>query len=978
MHPTSSRRFVRPPAAAAWCLLLALAAAGGAPAAGADGVPAASAAPGANAALLATTVLLLAATIALAWRALHPGGRAHARGRPAGDTTLLRLGLRAARMGTWEWEMARGTVVWSQGVESLFGLKPGAFAGTFDSYLACIHPEDRPLIAARIAEAVSSGTQLVIEHRVLMGDGSIRWLRGEGEVVRSPDGTAQRLMGVVMDVTEGVLAKERQRAGDQRNRLVIEALQEGIILYGADALIEAANRRAEVLLGAGAGALVGRAITTTLPRFLQEDGRPFADDQLPAAVALRSGQPQYQVVMGIDGAGSEQTWLSGNALPLPGGQAGRPDGVVFSFVDITQRRRTDRALRESEERLRSLAESVPGFIAMADRTGTLLYINHVVDPYDRNAVLGQNLRGFILPEFHQAYFGALERVFSHGEVATLEIRGSGANGASVWYFVRMGPIRNAGRIIAAVISSIDITDRKQAELERRTFQAERDRLLERLQMQLDRMPIGCLLNDKDFLITYVNPAAERIFGFTNAEVVGRHPNDFYVPAGEREIFERLFQRLKRGDMGVGGMSTNITKDGRVISCEWHNTPLFDAAGAFIGFMSMVQDITERKQLEEQFRQSQKMEAVGKLAGGIAHDFNNLLTAIMGYSEMLLARGVAEEIRHGHAQQIKKAAERAASLTHQLLAYSRKQVLQARVINLNEVVGEMNGLLRRVIGEDVELATELEPQLWKVKADPNQIEQALMNMAVNSRDAMPGGGRLTISTRNRVLDEIAVRAYPEFSAGDYVELRVADTGQGMEEGVRERIFEPFFTTKKVGEGTGLGLSMVFGVVKQSGGNISVTSQPHAGACFEVLLPRSQETETDRARRVSETALAIRGSETILLVEDDPDVRALVKETLSGSGYRVLEAADGRAALTLSGGFADEIHLLLSDLIMPGMGGRELAERLCRLRPQLRVVFMSGYADDALRGTVVQAPLMAFIEKPFTSSILCARIRASLAP
>jgi two-component system cell cycle sensor histidine kinase/response regulator CckA len=977
VHPRSPRRFPRPSSAAAAWLLLALASAGGAPAMGADGA-AAGASPAATVALLATTVLLLALTIVLAWRALHPGARASGAVRPVGDTTLLRLGLRAARMGTWEWEVAGGTVVWSQGVEALFGLKPGAFAGTFDSYLACIHPEDRAGVAARIADAVSGGTQLMIEHRVLMGDGSVRWLRGEGEVVRSPEGTAQRLMGVVMDVTEGILAKERQRAGDQRNRLVIEALQEGIILYGSDGVIEAANRRAEAILGADAGTLIGRTVAATLPQVIQEDGGPFAADQLPAAVALRSGQPQFNVVMGIEGAAPEQTWLSGNALPLSGERAGRSDGVVFSFVDISERRRTDRALRESEERLRELAESVPGFITMADRTGTLLYINHVVEPYDRKAVLGQNLRSFILPEFHQAYFAALERVFTHGEVASLEIRGIGANGASVWYFTRMGPIRNAGRIIAAVIASIDITDRKQAELERRTFQAERDRLLERLEMQLERMPIGCLLNDRDFLITYVNPAAERIFGFANAEVVGRHPGEFYVPAGDRQRLDLLFQRIKRGDMGVGGVSVNTTKDGRLISCEWHNTPLFDAAGAFIGFMSMVQDVTERKQLEEQFRQSQKMEAVGKLAGGIAHDFNNLLTAIMGYSEMLLARGVAEDIRHGHAQQIKKAAERAASLTHQLLAYSRKQVLQARVISLNEVVGEMNGLLRRVIGEDVELATELDPQLWTVKADPNQIEQALMNMAVNSRDAMPGGGRLTIATRNRVLDESAVRAYPELSAGDYVELRVADTGQGMEEGVRERIFEPFFTTKKVGEGTGLGLSMVFGVVKQSGGNISVSSAPQAGASFEVLLPRSQETETDRARRVSETALSIRGSETILLVEDDPDVRALVKETLRGNGYQVLEAADGQDALALAEGCTGEIHLLLSDLIMPRMGGRELAERLCRLRPQLRVVFMSGYADDALRGTVVQAPLMAFIEKPFTSSVLCARIRSSLSP
>jgi PAS domain S-box-containing protein len=677
--------------------------------------------------------------------------------------------------------------------------------------------------------------------------------------------------------------------------------------------------------------------------------------------------------MGVHRPDGALTWISINAV-LIGSDGAGAKGVVTSFVDITGRRRAELAQRESEERLRSLAENMPGIITMIDRTGTILYINRVLSGFDRATVLGTNTYGYIRPAYAAAYRAIMERVFATGEVGDIEIEGDGADGATAWYLSRLAPIRSAGRIIAVVVTTEDVTDRKRAEDERRAFQREREALLERLQMQMDRNPIGCIIWDAHGRYGYVNPAAERIFGFGCAELVGQ-THDLIVPPAARGAVDDIFARLARGDMGADSVNENVTKDGRTITCEWHNTPMFDGSGAFIGAMSMVQDISARRQLEDQYRQAQKMEAIGKLAGGVAHDFNNLLTAIMGYGEMVLARRGLDEVAQGHIRQITKAGRRAAALTQQLLAYSRKQVLQPRIFNLNGVVADMNGLLHRLIGEHIELRTDLDAQLWQVRADPNQFEQVLMNLAINARDAMAGGGVLTISTANVSLDAAGARAHPDLAPGDHVRLRVVDNGAGMDAAVMERIFEPFFTTKKAGEGTGLGLSMVFGVVKQSGGAISVTSQTGHGSAFEILLPRSLDAESPAPRR-SEHGLAVMGSETVLVVEDDEDVRALVRETLASSGYQVLEARDGQQAVDISEHFPRAIDLLVSDMVMPRLGGRELMVLLRRQRPGLRVLLMSGYVDDVSLSELTPQAGINFIEKPFTAPALLGKIRQVL--
>lgn len=389
----------------------------------------------------------------------------------------------------------------------------------------------------------------------------------------------------------------------------------------------------------------------------------------------------------------------------------------------------------------------------------------------------------------------------------------------------------------------------------------------------------------------------------------------------------------------------------------------------------VEDISERKHLEEQLRQSQKMEAIGQLAGGVAHDFNNLLTAINGYSSLALQRTNQDERIRSYLEEIRKAGDRAANLTRQLLAFGRKQMLKPLPLNLNDVVSDMNKMLRRLIGEDIRFEAKLDPALKKIKADPGQIEQVLVNLVINSRDAMPQGGSLMLETRNFEVDHEYVRKHLGVPAGSYVMLAVSDTGCGMNSETKARIFEPFFTTKDKGKGTGLGLSTVYGVVKQSGGNIWVYSEPGKGTTIKVYLPQlNTPEETPEIRPVETSAPA--GSETILLVEDEDVVRGLARQILEQAGYKVLDASGGEEAIRLCRERSEPIHLLLTDVVMPETSGREIAQRLTSLRPATRVLFMSGYTDDAIVHHGVLDSGVEFIQKPFTPMALAKKVREVL--
>lgn len=465
----------------------------------------------------------------------------------------------------------------------------------------------------------------------------------------------------------------------------------------------------------------------------------------------------------------------------------------------------------------------------------------------------------------------------------------------------------------------------------------------------------------------INPSGCTLFGLPKEPMLHRRISDFADPRADFEHAWAAFREKQhqRGEFRL------IRADGSIRQAEYSATAdlLPDR------HLLIVRDISERKRLEEQLRQAQKMEALGRLAGGVAHDFNNLLTAITSYSEMLLEALTADDPSRRHAEEIIRASDRAAALTRQLLAYSRQQVLAPQVLNLNTIAAGLERLLRRLIGEDVELATNLAPGLRRVKADPGQIEQVIMNLAVNARDAMPDGGKLTISTANVELDEAYAWAHVDVQPGAYVQLSVSDTGSGMTEQVRARVFEPFFTTKDVGKGTGLGLSTVYGIIKQSEGHIEVDSAPGVGTTFHVFLPQVIEPARPTMHAMP-LARAMRGSETVLLVEDDDVVRALTRTVLERQGYTVLEACHGVEAMQICGRYDGPLHMILTDVVMPYMNGRQLYLQLARLRPGIKVLYMSGYTGGAIAQLGELQAEFAFLQKPFPAEMLARKVREVL--
>ncbi len=641
--------------------------------------------------------------------------------------------------------------------------------------------------------------------------------------------------------------------------------------------------------------------------------------------------------------------------------------TVGQLLDITDRRKAEIALKKSEERFRILFEFAPDAYYMHDMNGVFINANKAAEElsgYSKKELNGKSvLKSGIL--FGQEILKAKEelmKVRNGLESGPIEFVLTKKDGSKVPVEIRAIPVRIDDEELVLGIAR-DISERKKAELQ-----------LSRLASVIEQAGEAVVITDLRGNITYVNPAFEKITGYKSDEILGKNSRLLKSGAHNDQFYRNLWETITSGETWVGTF-INKRKDGKLYYEEAVIFPIKDEEGEIINFAAVKRDITNEKKLEEQFHQAQKMEAIGKLAGGVAHDFNNLLTVINGYSKLTLNKLNPENELYQTIEQILKAGEKATRLTSQLLAFSRRQILQPKVLNLNSLIGDLVKMLRRLIGEDIELETILDPQLGNVKTDPGQLEQVILNLAVNARDAMPNGGKLTIETANFKVDDSYLKSHIGVKSGEYIILAVTDNGVGMDEEVKSRIFEPFFTTKGRGKGTGLGLSTVYGIIKQSEGNIWVYSEKGKGTTFKIYLPRVVE-KLDQTKEQKVSFEDLHGKETILLVEDDDAVRKIVVHILKKQGYLVFDAEDGISALQLVEQQKIPIDLLITDVIMPRMSGRILADKLQKKIENLKVLYMSGYTDNAVQHHNILEAGLNFIQKPFSPLALARLVREIL--
>jgi two-component system, cell cycle sensor histidine kinase and response regulator CckA len=664
-------------------------------------------------------------------------------------------------------------------------------------------------------------------------------------------------------------------------------------------------------------------------------------------------------------------WVSVHSFPWRD-EAGTLLGSVGLLMDITERRRTEERLRSSEEHLRALLDASLAAIVSMDAGGKVTYWSRQASEifgWAEKEAVGQPLADLIMPPaVRSAHAAGLRRYLETGQSRVLNRR------------VELTALRRDGRELPVELTVVavpgrgftafvnDITTRKQAEAALRRSEEHFRSLIENASDMI-------VVADTSQGITYVSPSVERVLGYPPAERLGRSPLELVHPE-DRARMQQVFADTARAGSPPEPARVRLRhKDGtwRTLEAVARKQAQEGLVG---GIVINARDITERESLEAQLLQAQKIEAVGRLAGGIAHDFNNLVTAILGYADLSLRRLPAQDPLRRNVEEITRAAERAAALTQQLLAFSRKQVLQPRVLDLREVFDRAQGLLHRLIGEDIEVVIRAAPEVGRVRADPVQLEQVLLNLAINARDAMPQGGRLVLEAGNADLDEAYARDHLGGRPGPFVLLAVSDTGHGMDRETQEHIFEPFFTTKEMGKGTGLGLSTVYGIVKQSGGYIWVDSEPGKGTTFKVYLPRVLQDPAEMPAEAPVPAAAARGSETVLLVEDEDSVRELVQELLEAVGYHVLTAARPADALRLADDYAGPLHLLVTDVVMPQMGGPDLAQRLKGLRPDLKVLYLSGYSPGIVADRGVLEDGAMFLQKPFSADALESKVRETL--
>jgi PAS domain S-box-containing protein len=774
---------------------------------------------------------------------------------------------------------------------------------------------------------------------------------GDGYIMSSVDFTARAKVEAAL------------RASEARYRTLVEESSDAIFVLDAGGRVIDTNPAGEQLLGYAPGTLAG----CPWDELVTPDD--LAAHRLHFTELREGGTLRFERVLRS---------ADGKAIPVELSAKMLPDGrLVHVARDITVRKEAEAHLVQMEARYRGLLEAAPDAMVVVNGAGEIVLLNLQAEKqfgYHRDELVGQKVTN-IIPE------GFAERLIADGQRSAadalaqqigtgIELVGRRKDDTQFPIEIMLSPLESAeGILVTAAIR--DISVRKEAEAALRG-QAHLVELI--YESVADVLFLLAVEPGGVYRFEAANPAFLTATGMARKQVVGRRIEEVLPESSHALVLGnyRLAIEIRRR---VGWEEVAVYPTGTKIG-EVSVVPIFDPMGRCTHLIGMVHDITERKQLEDQLRQAQRLEAVGQLTGGIAHDFNNILTAIRGYAELARQGLVEDDDRRSDIDEVIANADRAAGVIGQLLAFSRRQILQPQVLDPAAIVEGIVPMLRRLLGEQVELTSHTAPGLGHVKVDPSQLEQVIVNLAVNSRDAMPDGGKLTIELSNVELDAADAAAHAETVPGLYVLLAVSDTGTGMDAETRARIFEPFFTTKGVGKGTGMGLATVYGIVRQSGGSINVYSEPGHGATFRIYLPRVAQEPSDAVAEAPATRPSSPGDETILLVEDEPAVRGFARRTLEEYGYKVLEAAGGAEALAIAASHSGPIALLVTDVVMPGLQGYQLAEQLTAARPGLRTLYVSGFTENSMIHHGVSDHGVAFLAKPFSADALGGAVRAAL--
>ncbi len=766
-----------------------------------------------------------------------------------------------------------------------------------------------------------------------------------------------------MDGPELRLLRDLLKYCDQRCKKLVELAEEGVWVFSRDEVTVFANAAMARMLGYASEEMLG----TTPQQFLPE-AEPDSKAENLVSLLQSGSRPLHEIrLRHRDGS---EVWVSVALYPVFG-RNGELSGRVGVFSNTTARKRAERALRESERRYHDLFAHAPVGIYRTTNDGLISMANEALVSMlgytSFEELTGQNLDEEGCGPIYQreAFRAQIER---DGETRGVESVWKRRDGSVLFVRENAKVVRDAnGKILYFEGTVEDITERKLAEEKLQRSEAQ-------LRSLIDNAPYGIYQSDprSDGFLD-VNPALVEMLGYKSKQelLALEVSKKLYADADE---YERLVQECRLNGRFESDMAWK-RKDGKQLRVRVRGRQARAADGS-LRLEVFVEDISKRAELEQQLRQAQKMEAVGNLAGGVAHDFNNLLMIISSYTQMMEDELAPDDRLRHNTRQVLKAVQRSSALIQQLLAFSRKQILTPRILDLNSVVEETAKMIRRLIGEDIELILSCQQRLWMVKADPDQIGQVLLNLCVNARDAMPRGGKMTITTHSASIDPGADGGMPGFVPGRYIILTVSDDGMGMSQQVQARVFEPFFTTKALGKGTGLGLAMVYGIVKQSGGYIRIDSELDRGTTVQIFFPAVDEA----ASAVECDAIAsVRGrGETILLAEDEDALRESIAAYLKKHGYQVLSASNGDEALQVAEKYSGQIHLLLTDVVMPKMEGAELARELAKLRPNISTLFMSGYTDHRLLELLPAMRRPAVLQKPLNLQTLLETIGGTMKP